>query len=888
MVFRKNTIDNRNGLKTNRSGRGHSRPGDRVAPSSFAQESRRRRNGPGRSTQSEVRSSNNQSDPSVEKPRRMSRNRLRMQAYPWKRFGREDNSNDTSWRIANAKVNMAEASHIVGTCQAMCPEKEVSDRILQGTISFFERRGGQADARKAVKKYRRSAAISEHPQPEEIRPPAVLLRTMDHLRGLCDNAERPFLDVHNFVSDRTRALRQDFTFQGVMDEQCIQVHEETVRFHIMSEHHLTGTNPDKFSSKQNREQLSKCFISLREMYDLRREKGLPTAPNEPEMQAYYLLTHLSNAQACVQAFSRLNKEVRNSLPVQFALNIVKSAAWSTGNYYAYFSSVRASPYLMSCMLETQFTRMRCQALSVLNSTHGNKSRRDTVAVSDLTSQLGFDSFEDTVKFCSVLGLNITDGNTVNKVVLFPSPSFDDANVSKWKPSPSQVVVEGKSADLTHSEIIAGSGANDYDLSKLPRSTSAKLRRFSKKPSSHPRVVSTAGPRPPQPEVVRAEAKARQSPSIPAVPEKERTLGVSKDLDEPCRTPRTPKRKREAADFGTADRGDPSPRHEDSATLPQAPKRHRREDTHLSAGTGELQDSGQVQAAATEKIKETCSGTVYDRDEACRTPRTPKRKRESAGFGTIDQGHLSRRYEESETHPRSRKRHKTDDTRLPVVNRDLQDSGKLRPIVTGHLGEAHSKKVHGSDASAATGIIKVAETETEALSQRIQCENVRAIEELRHKEMFERAVLQRRKELEQARKELAQETARAEAFSNFERIVRAGVDIAQGVKAQLLRVQSTFKFFSRFDDRRASQWKQCEEANKQLEEMADDLYRCSEEVRTVQPLTALGREARRLLLRDLTDLDSFGKDVWKLVWDAGATCLLIPKWNRPKRTFSSMN
>lgn len=113
-------------------------------------------------------------------------------------------------------------------------------------------------------------------------------------------------------------------------------------------------------------------------------------------------------------------------------------------------------------------------------------------------------------------------------------------------------------------------------------------------------------------------------------------------------------------------------------------------------------------------------------------------------------------------------------------------------------------------------------------------------------------------MEQARKEPKQATARVEDFLNFERIIRAGVDIAQGVKAQLLRVKNTFNKSPSFDGRCISRWQQCEPAKKQLQEMADALYRCYEEVRTVKPLTALGREARRLLLRDLTDLDSSAK------------------------------
>ncbi|CAN8077247.1 unnamed protein product [Agarophyton chilense] len=370
-------------------------------------------------------------------------------------------SESEQWRKVGKKMDIQDAKQLVGVCQKMCPLSEFEARVEQRDISLFELQNGpgsEPDPKNAVKKYRRSAAISEEQKPEEVRPPSVLARTMDHLKQICNSKHAEFYEVHNFVRDRTRSIRQDFTLQGLQDECCIKIHEESVRFHIMSEHRLFGTNPEKFSSKQNLEQLDKCLISLREMYDLRREHKLATSPNEPEMQAYYILTQLSDPQTCVQLWTAFARDVRQSAPVRFALEVVKAAGGQFVNPVKFFLCVRKASYLMACLMHSRFTEMRAQALRLLNATHGSTNSRDEISIGTLTKSLCFEDEEETQRFCELVGFevfSVVREDISEQVVAPPCRDFDTTRVSLCRKIRSDKVIEAKACQLGPSDIING-------------------------------------------------------------------------------------------------------------------------------------------------------------------------------------------------------------------------------------------------------------------------------------------------------------------------------------------------------------------------------------------------------------------------------------------------
>lgn len=67
----------------------------------------------------------------------------------------------------------------------------------------------QVDHAAAVKEYSRSSADQEEPLPHELRPLAVLSRTMDYLvTRVMDRTDGSLRDWYDFLWNRTRGIRK--------------------------------------------------------------------------------------------------------------------------------------------------------------------------------------------------------------------------------------------------------------------------------------------------------------------------------------------------------------------------------------------------------------------------------------------------------------------------------------------------------------------------------------------------------------------------------------------------------------------------------------------------------------------------------------------------------
>jgi hypothetical protein len=137
--------------------------------------------------------------------------------------------------------------------------------------------------------YHRSAAGIDQPLPSDVRTPATLKvctlssfavfsdaqliqdtlqRTLDYLFYEVMTTQPPDLSepatplsalryTHGFIRDRTRGIRQDFTYQrhvGIAEN--IECHERIARFHILAIHEMARLEDAQFL-KQEAEQLNK-------------------------------------------------------------------------------------------------------------------------------------------------------------------------------------------------------------------------------------------------------------------------------------------------------------------------------------------------------------------------------------------------------------------------------------------------------------------------------------------------------------------------------------------------------------------------------------------------------------------------------------------------------
>ena len=285
-----------------------------------------------------------------------------------------------------------------------------------------------------VKKFRRAAAGVEEQLPSDLRPPAVLRQTCDYLfHDVLGSAK--LSQVHHFVWDRTRAIRNDLSIQQLSkgDDLSIAIEccERIARFHILSLHQLAlEERPyEAYDSKQEREQLDKTLLSLMQYYDDCR--GRIPLPNEAEFRAYCVLFQLQDRtpdlEDRVQSWPRdiaKDQRVQQALKVYAAAcntsdvqgpffganataHIVARQDWE--NFWQLVKSRKVS-YLMACVAEIYFNLVRKMVLSGILRTTRFPTKGPTTewTLSDLGKLFYFDDDEQLEDFCGRFGLQFRD------------------------------------------------------------------------------------------------------------------------------------------------------------------------------------------------------------------------------------------------------------------------------------------------------------------------------------------------------------------------------------------------------------------------------------------------------------------------------------------------
>ncbi|KAI0315681.1 SAC3/GANP/Nin1/mts3/eIF-3 p25 family-domain-containing protein [Amylostereum chailletii] len=182
---------------------------------------------------------------------------------------------------------LEEAITVVGTCLDMCPRFERYRRERENNLFEWEVIPGtrRIDHKRAVKMYERAAG--DKILPSDLRPPPVLKRTLNYLfHDLLPRAG--FSPTFNFIRDRSRAVRNDFTIQQEKGALAMECHERCARFHILAIHFERDTTG--FSIALEEQQLMNTLQSLKEFYE--DQRGRYESPNELEMRIYHRLIHI--------------------------------------------------------------------------------------------------------------------------------------------------------------------------------------------------------------------------------------------------------------------------------------------------------------------------------------------------------------------------------------------------------------------------------------------------------------------------------------------------------------------------------------------------------------------------------------------------------------------
>ncbi|KAK0201245.1 SAC3 domain-containing protein [Desarmillaria ectypa] len=180
--------------------------------------------------------------------------------------------------------SLSDAIDLVGTCQQMCPLVQSVRRDREKLLSKLEMVPGtnQVDLRRAVKYYERGSG--DKALPNEIRPGPVLEKTLDYL-FLELMPREGFLATQGFLSDRSRAVRNDFSLQRIVDARSILCHDRCARFHILSLH--LGRDIKTLDLQTEALLLSNTLTSLKEAYEDLIDKY--RSPTELEFRVYHRL-----------------------------------------------------------------------------------------------------------------------------------------------------------------------------------------------------------------------------------------------------------------------------------------------------------------------------------------------------------------------------------------------------------------------------------------------------------------------------------------------------------------------------------------------------------------------------------------------------------------------
>ncbi|KAF8621366.1 hypothetical protein AX15_007833 [Amanita polypyramis BW_CC] len=210
-------------------------------------------------------------------------------------------------------------------------------------------------------------AAGDKTLPSDLRPPHVLKRTLDYL--FHDLLPREgFSTTFNFIRDRTRAVRNDFTMQHQTGSLAIECHDRCARFHILALH--LERNSRTFSIALEEQQLMNTLQSLKEFYE--DQRGRYQSATELEMRVYHRLIHIRDQRERPESIPEfVTSHPVFKLTTAFRLHVQKKSAPISKNsalivdeegmqIFAELASVLREQgnvvmiYLVACILERLF------------------------------------------------------------------------------------------------------------------------------------------------------------------------------------------------------------------------------------------------------------------------------------------------------------------------------------------------------------------------------------------------------------------------------------------------------------------------------------------------------------------------------------------------------
>ncbi|KAI0402023.1 hypothetical protein F4802DRAFT_578149 [Xylaria palmicola] len=366
-----------------------------------------------------------------------------------------------------------------GISEDMCPEWEKATRIIEYDVRNPEKAPDDKGDLVAipslmVKRLARSAAGQDAPLPMDVRSFATLRKTLDYLIDdlIPDDSFLP--SKHNFLWDRTRAIRIDLSVQKynlTPDERTDLIYclETIARFHVTALHLLSqeGFAAEDFSEQQEIEQLGKTLISLKELYDDCAEQGIECV-NEAEFRGYYIVFNARNPSiketvegwgsrlwdtAGIRTAMCLVESLQNTWTLQGPLNPYAPTEIALGAAAIFFSIV-SSPeisYTMACFAEIHFNDVRKSMLQILRKAYTRpRDGPKDITPAFLKARLRFDTEDEAVDFAEKHGIVFGQDGTHQYAILNSRQSVEDPRI---RHAFSHGIVERKRSGRSLPDII---------------------------------------------------------------------------------------------------------------------------------------------------------------------------------------------------------------------------------------------------------------------------------------------------------------------------------------------------------------------------------------------------------------------------------------------------
>ncbi|KAL1491875.1 hypothetical protein ABEB36_012404 [Hypothenemus hampei] len=318
-----------------------------------------------------------------------------------------------------------QAKQVTGRCMSMCPDKEIKWREEQKLLHILEMVTGTensprptADRKKVVKSFARSAAGKYLLDPNNLRPPDVLLHTVKYLLTEVIKTDKiPWHIVYDFIMDRLRSVRQDMVVQEIAFEKSIDILQPIVMFYAYSSYRLSEEPLAHFDPHINKTHLLECLKRLLCYYDEsgRLKEDSPLRLDKKQInfrflfEALYLVTNAGDVAA------------NEILQLSFSL----SMSYRQNNFVRFCRLIEKLPIQLQCVAALHLPEIRRCAFKIMSVAYNSKNNL-MFPLELLKNLLLFNNIVDVKNCCDFYGFKCTKND-----VVFVKSDFDGSKTNSF-------------------------------------------------------------------------------------------------------------------------------------------------------------------------------------------------------------------------------------------------------------------------------------------------------------------------------------------------------------------------------------------------------------------------------------------------------------------------